>query len=81
MSNREPNWEKLRNINQRAESVHAAGHMNHATWNSFMAEAEAASGGNVDFTEFMYRFADSDWLKPLFAEPKTKRTRKSNRAA
>jgi hypothetical protein len=81
MSDREPNWDKISEISQRAEASQDAGTLDYPAWRALFAEAETASNGLPDFTEFMFRFAGEGWIDRLFAEPKPKRTRKPRRAA
>ena len=81
MNGREPDWEQLRNITRRAEVLWESGQMDYGTWRSFVAEADSACHGYQQFTEFIFRYAKSEWLNRLMAEPKPKRSRKPKRAA
>ena len=55
--------------------------MNYESWRSLIDEAEAAAQGDREYTEFLFRFAESEWIKRLFAEPRAKRSRNTPRRA
>lgn len=67
----QPNWEDLSNISDRAASLKESGRLDYGIWRGLVSEAENACFGDREYTEFLMRFAQSEWVSRLLAEWKS----------
>jgi hypothetical protein len=75
MKTREPDWDELKRIGERAETAKSTGTLGYALWSRMHREAAIASKGQ-GFAEFLCVYCQEGWYDRLIAEEETHRAAK-----
>ena len=74
MKKREPDWNELSKIGERAESAKLAGVLDYTAWREFLNQATRATNGHPEFIEFLLTsFSQPGWIDRLMAEEKNQK--------